>query len=69
MARIPIYFLYLFEMLEIIQLVELVDTKIKNNIKDGDYLKLMTIISKIYRKFEEDDASEQEEESDIYGSY
>lgn len=56
-------------MLEIIQLVELVDSKIKNNIKDGDYLKLMTLISKIYRKFEEDYASEQEEESDIYGSY
>ena len=57
-------------MLEIIQLVELVDTKIKNNIKDGDYLKLMTIISKIYRKFEEDYSSEQEEEdNDIYGSY
>ena len=69
MARFPIFFLYLFEMLEIIQLVELVDSKIKNNIKDGDYLKLMTLISKIYRKFEEDYASEQEEESDIYGSY
>lgn len=56
-------------MLEIIQLVELIDSRIKHNIKDGDYLKLMTIISKIYRKLEEEYSSEQEEENDIYGSY
>lgn len=30
------------------QLLILIETKIKNNIKEGDYLRLMNIISKIY---------------------
>lgn len=56
-------------MIEFYQLVNLIDSKIKNNIKDGDYLKLMTLISQIYKKIEEDYMSEWEEESEYGGQY
>jgi hypothetical protein len=56
-------------MIEFHQLVNLIDTKIKNNIKDGDYLKLMYLVSKIYKIIEEGKESEQEEECDYGGQY
>ena len=47
------------------QLLILIETRIKNNIKEGDYLRLMNIISKIYILKNTTDQSE--EESDDYG--
>lgn len=35
-------------MIEFMQLIDFVDLNIKNNIKEGTYLKLMELISKAY---------------------
>lgn len=56
-------------MIEFFQLVNLIDSKIKNNIKDGDYLKLMHLVSIIYKKLDENTEVEQEEESNYGGQY
>jgi hypothetical protein len=34
---------------DFLELVNILDSKVKNQIKDGDYLKIMTILSKLYR--------------------
>ncbi len=56
-------------MIEFHQLVNLIDSKIKNNIKDGDYLKLMHLVAKIYKIIEEGQETELEEECDYGGQY
>tara|TARA_R110001583_G_scaffold119660_2_gene271006 strand:- start:331 stop:552 length:222 start_codon:yes stop_codon:yes gene_type:complete len=62
-----------------IELINLVDSSIKNNIKEGDYLILMRLIRDIYRTKEvekihtisEDDLTDEDEEdtNNIYGDY
>jgi len=47
------------------QLLILIETRIKNNIKEGDYLRLMNIISKIYLL--KDYSEHSEDESEDYG--
>ena len=47
------------------QLLILIETRIKNNIKEGDYLRLMNIISKIYLL--KNASEESEDESEDYG--
>jgi hypothetical protein len=47
------------------QLLILIETRIKNNIKEGDYLRLMNIISKIYLL--KDSSEHSEDESEDYG--
>ena len=56
-------------MIEFYQLVELIDSRIKNNIKDADYIKLMYLVSKIYKIIEEQQDTELEEECDYGGQY
>jgi hypothetical protein len=53
---------------EFAQLITLVDTRIKNNIKEGDYLRLMFLLSKIYTlKVPEDyNSDDPEGTNDIY---
>tara|TARA_R110002074_G_scaffold2734_3_gene15339 strand:+ start:142 stop:357 length:216 start_codon:yes stop_codon:yes gene_type:complete len=60
-----------------IELINLVDSSIKNNIKEGDYLILMRLIRDIYRTKEvekihtisEDDLTDEEDTNNIYGDY
>lgn len=56
-------------MIEFYQLVDLIDSRIKNNIKDADYIKLMYLVSKIYKIIEEQQETELEEECDYGGQY
>ena len=49
-------------------LLYLIDTKVKNNIKEGDYLSLMNTISKIYRDKIKDVVVSEDDECDCeYG--
>ena len=50
-------------------LVYLLDEKVKMNIKEGDYLKLMSVVAKIYREkiLVPMDISDDEDESAEYG--
>ena len=51
------------------QLLTLVDTKIKNNIKEGDYLKLMYLLGNIFHlkdRPEDYDSDDPEGTNDIY---
>ena len=49
-------------------LVYLLDTTVKNNIKEGDYLALMNTVSKIYRdKIKEVIVSDDEDCDNDYG--
>ena len=64
-----------------IELINLVDSSIKNNIKEGDYLKLMRLISDIYKTKEvekiytidelkdSDDEEQAEQSNNVYGDY
>ena len=60
-----------------LELINLVDSSIKNNIKEGDYLKLMKLISDIYKTKEvekiytisEDDLTDDEASNNVYGDY
>ena len=60
-----------------IELINLVDSSIKNNIKEGDYLILMRLIRDIYRTKEvekihtisEDDLTDEEDTNNVYGDY
>ena len=58
---------------ELLQLLSFVDLKIKNNVKENDYLNLVKIIHKIYLKNKEqdkkDDNNDEDDYNDIYGSY
>tara|TARA_R110002033_G_scaffold59006_1_gene108730 strand:+ start:7007 stop:7222 length:216 start_codon:yes stop_codon:yes gene_type:complete len=61
-----------------IELINLVDSSIKNNIKEGDYLKLMRLISDIYKTKEVQkiytidelkDSDDEQESNNVYGDY
>jgi uncharacterized protein YjgD (DUF1641 family) len=63
-----------------VELINLVDDSIKHNIKEGDYIKLMKLITDIYRTKEvakiytisEDDLTDEEQENqsnNVYGDY
>lgn len=59
-----------------LDLINLVDTSIKDNIKEGEYIKLMMIISQIYKikaseqKYIDSSDDEQAEQSNnVYGDY
>ena len=60
-----------------VELINLVDDSIKHNIKEGDYIKLMKLITDIYRTKEvanalalaEDDLTDEEESNNVYGDY
>ena len=57
-----------------LELINLVDSSIKNNIKEGDYLKLMKIISDIYRTKEVEkiytiEDSDEEDTNNVYNDY
>ncbi len=61
-----------------IELINLVDSSIKNNIKEGDYLKLMRLISDIYKTKEVEkiytidelkDSDDEEDTNNVYGDY
>ena len=58
---------------ELLELLSYVDLKIKNNVKENDYLNLVKIIHKIYLKNKEqdkkDDNNDEDDYNDIYGSY
>jgi hypothetical protein len=56
---------------ELLELLSYVDLKIKNNVKENDYLNLVKIIHKIYLKNNElkDQRDEEDDYNDIYGSY
>lgn len=57
---------------ELLELLSFVDSRIKNNVKENDYINLVKIIHKIYLKNKElPDQSEDEDEeyNDVYGSY
>jgi len=58
---------------ELLELLSFVDLKIKNNVKENDYINLVKIIHKIYLKnkdqYEKDDSDDEDVDNDIYGSY
>ena len=56
---------------ELLELLSFVDIKIKNNVKENDYINLVKIIHKIYlkNKEQEDQSDEEDVDNDIYGSY
>ena len=58
---------------ELLELLSFVDIKIKNNVKENDYINLVKIIHKIYLKnkdqYEKDDSDDEDVDNDIYGSY
>jgi len=62
---------------ELLELLSFVDLKIKNNVKENDYINLVKIIHKIYLKnkdqYEKDDSddenNDEDVDNDIYGSY
>ena len=57
---------------ELLELLSFVDLKIKNNVKENDYLNLVKIIHKIYLKNKDQDEKNSDEEddyNDVYGSY
>ena len=58
---------------ELLELLSFVDLKIKNNVKENDYINLVKIIHKIYLKNklqdEKDDSDDENDDNDIYGSY
>jgi len=56
---------------ELLELLSFVDLKIKNNVKENDYINLVKIIHKIYVKNKEQEAisDDENDDNDIYGSY
>ena len=58
---------------ELLELLSFVDIKIKNNVKENDYINLVKIIHKIYLKnkdqYEKHDSDDENDDNDIYGSY
>lgn len=57
-------------MIEFHQLFNLIDTRVKNNIKEGDYLMMMTLIYKIYQmKNIPEDFDSDEDTNDYGGQY
>ena len=56
---------------ELLELLSFVDTRIKNNVKENDYINLVKIIHKIYVKNKEQEAisDDENDDNDIYGSY
>jgi hypothetical protein len=57
---------------ELLELLSFVDIKIKNNVKENDYINLVKIIHKIYLKNKdqyENDSDDENDDNDIYGSY
>jgi len=56
---------------ELLELLSFVDTRIKNNVKENDYINLVKIIQKIYLKNKEltDQSEDEEDYNDVYGSY
>jgi hypothetical protein len=57
-------------MKEFAELLELIDDKIKNNIKEGDYLVMMNLLTHIYKyKKPEEIEDDDKDDNDIYGSY
>tara|TARA_R110000772_G_scaffold75579_3_gene163961 strand:+ start:164 stop:337 length:174 start_codon:yes stop_codon:yes gene_type:complete len=57
-------------MKEFAELLELIDVKIKNNIKEGDYLVMMNLLTHIYKyKKPEEIEDDDKDDNDIYGSY
>lgn len=57
-----------------LELIHLIDTSIKDNIKEGDYLKLMLIISQIYKNKESkqkyiDSSDDEADTNNVYGDY
>jgi len=54
-------------MIEFTELLTFVECRLKNNIKENDYIVLLQLIQKIYLLKEEQDSDE--EYNDVYGSY
>jgi len=62
---------------ELLELLSFVDIKIKNNVKENDYINLVKIIHKIYLKnkdqyekdVSDDENNDEDVDNDIYGSY